>query len=155
MKKHPLIVTLFTSGLFIFASCSGHGVYLPVDHITDKTADRPRASNTEMIRVENIGDGQTAAPIPSVRPATVGTEPTGRNSGRTSDKKLRLTQPMKVKCRISSGHFKDVDNNKDGRISPVELAAVINDLTMHDFKKYDRNGDGYLDEAEYRMVKKR
>ncbi len=70
-------------------------------------------------------------------------------------KQSNRTTPVKVKYRVNSMNFKDVDNNKDGRISPVELGAVIPGLTLEDFKKYDKNGDGSLDETEYRSVRKR
>ena len=63
--------------------------------------------------------------------------------------------PVRVKHKVNTLAFKDVDNNKDGKISPVELCTVIPSLTMEDFKKYDRNSDGCLNEAEYRDVRKR
>lgn len=63
--------------------------------------------------------------------------------------------PVRVKYKVNTLAFKDVDNNKDGKISPVELCTVIPSLTMEDFKKYDRDGDGSLSESEYRDVRKR
>ncbi len=63
--------------------------------------------------------------------------------------------PTRVKYKVNTMTFKDIDNNKDGRISPVELCTVVPSLTMIDFKAYDRNGDGCLDENEYRTVRKR
>jgi len=63
--------------------------------------------------------------------------------------------PVRVKYKVNTLSFNDVDNNKDGRISPIELGTVLPSVTMQDFKKYDRNGDGNLSEAEYRDVRKR
>jgi CxxC motif-containing protein len=63
--------------------------------------------------------------------------------------------PVRVKYKVNTLAFKDVDNNKDGKISPVELCTVLPSLTMEDFKKYDRDGDGSLSESEYRDVRKR
>jgi CxxC motif-containing protein len=63
--------------------------------------------------------------------------------------------PVRVKYKVNTLFFSDVDNNKDGKISPVELGRVLPSLTMQDFKKYDRNGDGGLSESEYRDVRKR
>lgn len=63
--------------------------------------------------------------------------------------------PVKVKYKVNSFAFKNVDNNKDGRVSPVELSNVIPNVTMEEFKKYDRNSDGGIDESEYRSVRKR
>lgn len=51
--------------------------------------------------------------------------------------------------------FGTVDNNKDGKISPVELCAVVPDLTMEEFRTYDRSGDGSLDKAEFLNVRRR
>jgi hypothetical protein len=48
--------------------------------------------------------------------------------------------------------FGDVDENKDGKVTPVELSVVMGDLTMEKFKQYDKNGDGCLSETEYRSA---
>jgi Ca2+-binding EF-hand superfamily protein len=50
--------------------------------------------------------------------------------------------------------FAEIDNNKDGKISPVELSTVMPSVSMESFKQYDRNGDGFLDMNEYRSVRK-
>lgn len=86
---------------------------------------------------------------------TVNLKSKGKRSKKNNTKQSNRAAPVRVKYRAHSTSFKDVDNNKDGRISPVELNTVIYGLTMEDFRKYDRNGDGGLDEAEYRSVKKR
>ncbi|HUJ90115.1 MAG TPA: EF-hand domain-containing protein [Syntrophorhabdales bacterium] len=49
--------------------------------------------------------------------------------------------------------FADVDNNKDGKISAIELSVVIPGLTMEQFRQYDKNHDGYLDRAEFGQIK--
>ncbi len=49
--------------------------------------------------------------------------------------------------------FKAIDNNKDGKITPVELSVMVPDLTIQRFKEYDRNGDGCLSGSEFNMVK--
>ena len=61
--------------------------------------------------------------------------------------------PIRVRERTRSREFRDVDNDSDGRITPVELSAVVPNLTVQDFKKYDRNGDGALNESEYNAIK--
>ena len=48
--------------------------------------------------------------------------------------------------------FADVDNNKDGKISPIELSVVIPSLTMEQFRQYDKNHDGYLNRAEFGQI---
>jgi hypothetical protein len=59
--------------------------------------------------------------------------------------------PVRVRERKVSRDFNDVDNNQDGKISPIELSIIIPDLTMKQFREYDRNGNGYLDESEYNL----
>ncbi|MCX5807309.1 MAG: EF-hand domain-containing protein [Proteobacteria bacterium] len=79
---------------------------------------------------------------PQPEPVKQKYKPAGTNKGR----------PVRVIERTNSLHFRDVDNNSDGRITPVELSAVVPNLTVEDFKKYDRNGDGYLNESEYNAI---
>lgn len=62
--------------------------------------------------------------------------------------------PVRIRERRVSRDFKDVDNNHDGRVSPIELSVIIPDLTMKQFREYDKNGNGYLDESEYNAVVK-
>ena len=45
--------------------------------------------------------------------------------------------------------FSDADVKKDGRISPIGLSVVIKDVTMDEFRQYDKNHKGYLDKAEF------
>jgi hypothetical protein len=61
---------------------------------------------------------------------------------------------VRVRERTNSIEFGDVDNNSDGKISPVELCTVIPDLTVEKFKTYDRNSDGFLSNSEYSLLKK-
>jgi len=46
-----------------------------------------------------------------------------------------------------SGTFETLDANKDGRISLPE--ASVDPKLVEGFSKADKNGDGYLDNAEY------
>jgi hypothetical protein len=58
----------------------------------------------------------------------------------------------RVRVKTKGDDFADIDENKDGKVSAVEMSAVIKNLNMKEFKEYDRNGDGYLDDKEYRAV---
>ncbi|HVN96111.1 MAG TPA: hypothetical protein VMT62_06750 [Syntrophorhabdaceae bacterium] len=62
--------------------------------------------------------------------------------------------PARFKDKPRPTNFQDLDNNKDGKLSPVELCVMYPDLTMEKFRQYDRNCDGYLDESEYRAMKR-
>lgn len=79
---------------------------------------------------------------------------TSRNSS-SSRSSSNHAAPVRVKYKVNRLTFGEIDNNKDGKISPVELGTVLPSVTMEEFKKYDRNGDGGLDEKEYKAVKKR
>jgi len=46
-----------------------------------------------------------------------------------------------------SGSFESLDSNKDGRISMPE--ASVDPKLVETFSTTDKNGDGYLDNAEY------
>ncbi len=61
--------------------------------------------------------------------------------------------PVRVRERSSSTAFNDVDHSSDGRISPAELSAVMPGLTMEQFKRYDKNGDGCLSKSEYDAIR--
>jgi hypothetical protein len=64
------------------------------------------------------------------------------------------TTPVRLRDRPRSSEFWDVDNNKDGKISPVELTVLFPDLTLQQFREHDKNGDGFLNEQEFRTAKK-
>jgi hypothetical protein len=63
--------------------------------------------------------------------------------------------PIRTKDKTHPTSFQDIDNDKDGKISPVELTALIPDLSIGKFKEYDKNGDGYLNESEFNAIKRR
>ena len=46
-----------------------------------------------------------------------------------------------------SGSFESLDSNKDGRISLPE--ASVDPKLVESFSAADKNGDGYLDNAEF------
>lgn len=65
-------------------------------------------------------------------------------------KKNRFAKIQRV--RTPGNSFRDVDNDHDGRITPVELSVVMPGLTMQKFREYDKNNDGYLDASEYQAA---
>lgn len=91
-----------------------------------------------------------------LKPQTVADDlsPPKNNNKRSKQTANNRGTPVRVKYKVNKLSFADVDNNKDGRVSPVELGTVLPSVTMENFKTYDRNGDGYLDANEYRAVKK-
>jgi hypothetical protein len=64
------------------------------------------------------------------------------------------TTPVRLRDKPRSSEFRDVDNNKDGKVSPVELTVIFPDLTLQQFREYDKNGNGSLDESEFRAAKR-
>jgi hypothetical protein len=62
--------------------------------------------------------------------------------------------PIRMKDNKNPTGFKDIDNNKDGKITPIELCVMVPDLTIQKFKEYDKNGDGCLNEREFSAVKR-
>jgi hypothetical protein len=65
------------------------------------------------------------------------------------DKKPKFARRQK-----SDGlNFSDVDNNKDGSISPIELCVIIPGLTMEQYKQYDTNRDGRLSKGEFDQIR--
>lgn len=49
--------------------------------------------------------------------------------------------------------FRDIDNDKDGKVTPIELCVLIPNLTLQKFREYDKNGDGCLSETEFNTAK--
>ena len=68
-------------------------------------------------------------------------------------KKAKKPSPFARKERVEGRSFTSVDNNKDGKISPIELSVVIPDLTVEQFRQYDKNHDGHLDRAEFEQIR--
>ncbi len=109
----------------------------------------------DKVAVSYTGDG---ARITKVTAAYVAEQEaaTARPEGvRPKQKIAKIDKgyPIRVRERTKSCEFRDVDNNNDGKITPVELSAVLPSLTVQDFKKYDKNGDGCLSESEYSAIK--
>jgi hypothetical protein len=70
----------------------------------------------------------------------------------SSVRKPKKPSPFARRTKTDGKSFADVDNNKDGKISPVELSVVIPNLTMEQFRQYDKNRDGHLDKAEFGQI---
>jgi hypothetical protein len=73
---------------------------------------------------------------------------------RVDTTKPQRTTPIRMADNKHPTTFKDIDNNKDGKITPIELCVMLPDLTLPKFKEYDKNGDGYLNEREFSTVKR-
>ncbi len=56
---------------------------------------------------------------------------------------------QKRERRGVTGGFEDVDANKDGRVTAVELSVIVTDITMDRFRQYDKDGDGCLSKTEF------
>jgi len=67
---------------------------------------------------------------------------------------LQMTAPIGITDKRYPKSFNNIDNNKDGKITPIELSVMVTDLTIEQFIKYDKNGDGCLNRPEFNTVKK-
>jgi hypothetical protein len=66
------------------------------------------------------------------------------------EKPAKGVEKVLRRAKIGDGEgFDAVDLKKNGRITPVELSIVIKDLTMEQFRKYDKKHRGYLDREEF------
>ena len=66
------------------------------------------------------------------------------------EKPTKWVKKLPRRAKIGDGEsFENVDIKKDGKITPVELSIVIKDLTMEQFRKYDKKHRGYLDKKEF------
>ena len=71
------------------------------------------------------------------------------------EKPTKVAKKLPRRVKKGSGEdFEDVDLKKDGKITPVELSIVIKDLTMDQFRKYDKKHRGYLDKHEFQEAVK-
>jgi hypothetical protein len=72
-----------------------------------------------------------------------------------SVKKIAGKKPEKAKKEAAKPKksFKDLDTNKDGKITIEELIIVFVNITPEQFKALDKNGDGALDEKEFKAMK--
>jgi hypothetical protein len=68
--------------------------------------------------------------------------------------KPQRTTPIRMVDINHPTNFRDIDNNKDGKITAIELCVLVPDLTLQKFKEYDKNGDGCLNEREFSAVKR-
>ncbi len=69
---------------------------------------------------------------------------------RAGEKRVKGAAKLLKRPKKGNGEsFEDVDLKKDGKITPVELSIVIKDLTMDQFRAYDKKHRGYLDREEF------
>jgi hypothetical protein len=64
-------------------------------------------------------------------------------------KQSRISKKLPRRQTKTGSDFDDVDANKDGKVSPVELSVIIPDITMDRFRQYNKSGRGYLDRTEF------
>ena len=69
-------------------------------------------------------------------------------------KKEKPAVEKKEKPAAKKKGFKDIDTNKDGKITIEELTIVFVNVTPEMFKQFDKNNDGALDEQEFKDASK-
>lgn len=97
------------------------------------TTDGIRIVKSPKIAVEAGGEKAVVEKVPSVQ-------------------KGKKPSPFARRMNTDGKSFADVDNNRDGKITPIELSVVIPNLTMQQFRQYDKNHDGHLDRAEFEQI---
>jgi len=111
-------------------------------------ASSPVLSGYRFFSEIRVGDSVAVSYMPQgIRVARLSDRPgpdvaSYRTSGRWTGKLRRAP-------RRSGSDFDDVDANKDGKITPVELSVLIPDVTLDRFRRYDVNKKGYLNRAEF------
>lgn len=68
---------------------------------------------------------------------------------KPKEKKEKPAVAKKAKRAVKKKEFKDIDADKDGKITIEEMTVIFVTVTPDMFKQFDKNGDGFLDEAEY------
>ena len=105
---------------------------------------------------DRVGAGYTTHGIHITKLSKIAAQAgTGKAFGEGAPSLNRPKKPSLFARRTKTDgkSFADVDNNKDGRISPIELSVLIPNLTMEQFRQYDKNHDGHLDKAEFDRIK--
>lgn len=100
----------------------------------------------DLVLVSYVPDGV------SVTRQTNGHKETNGRQEAAVGKKGWVRNAQHLLRRVSEGGgdpFEEADLNRDGRITPMELSTVIPDLTLEQFKKYDKGARGYLDKAQF------
>jgi hypothetical protein len=95
----------------------------------------------EGTRIARLSRG--AAPAVEEKLRSVGQPAIQRNSGK------RQTGLIKRGKNLDTTGFTEADVNRDGKITPVGLSVVIKDVTMDEFRQYDKSHKGYLSKAEF------
>lgn len=73
---------------------------------------------------------------------------------RVDTAKQKKGAPIRMVDNRYPKSFNTIDNNKDGKVTPIELCVLVPDLTLQRFKEYDKNGDGCLNESEFNTAKR-
>lgn len=107
-----------------------------------RVGDRVAVSYTpEGTRVTRLSKG--IVPAVEEKLKAVGQPPMQTNPGK------RQTRLIKREKNFDTTGFAEADVNRDGKITPIGLSVVIKDVTMDEFRQYDKNHKGYLNKAEF------
>ena len=109
-------------------------------------------SVTAIKKGDRVGAGYTANGIRITKLPRTGGLPEESLPTPSSVQKPKKPSPFARRMNTGGKSFADVDNNKDGKITPIELSVVIPDLTMEQFRQYDKNHDGHLNRAEFEQI---
>ena len=97
-----------------------------------------------------VGDSVAVSYVPDgIRVVKLLDRPVADVETPPANRQRRTGRLLRRDPRATGSDFDDVDANKDGKITPVELSAVIPDITLDRFRQHDANHDGYLNRDEF------
>jgi len=113
-------------------------------------ASAPVLSGYRVFSDIRVGDSVAVSYVPDgIRVARLLDRPGADVERPPASRQRRTDRLLRRDPRTRGSDFNDVDANKDGKITPVELSVVIPDITLDRFRQHDANNDGYLDRAEF------
>ena len=113
-------------------------------------ASTPVLSGYRAVSDIRVGDSVAVSYVPDgIRVGRLLDRPGADVETPPASRQRRTGRLLRRDPRARGTDFDDVDANKDGKITPVELSAVIPDITLDRFRQHDANHDGYLNRDEF------
>jgi hypothetical protein len=113
-------------------------------------ASRPILSGYRALSDIRVGDTVEVSYVPDgIKVIRLAGRPLAHTEKPPAGPQRRRAGLLRRGPRRSGSDFDDVDANKDGHITPVELSVLFPDITLDWFRQHDANKDGYLNRTEF------